>query len=162
MAGSERVIVNASPLIVLFKSQFDGLLGQLWDQVAVPDGVWSEVAMGADDVARRLAGATWARRVEAPAIPALVAGWDLGVGESEVLSLALQGGGGRVIIDDAQARRCAKVLGIPFIGTGGLLVLAKRRGLIPSVGASLATVERSGLWISRDVRDMLLRAAGEA
>jgi len=60
------------------------------------------------------------------------------------------------------ARRCAKTLNIPILGTGGLLVLAKRRGLLPSVGEGIAKLRRAGLWLSEDVARILLAHAGEA
>jgi predicted nucleic acid-binding protein len=37
------------------------------------------------------------------------------------------------MIDDAAARRCAISLNVPTLGTAGLVVLAKRRGLIASI-----------------------------
>lgn len=36
----ERVIVNSSPLIVLFKSQQAELLPQLFPEILVPSAVW--------------------------------------------------------------------------------------------------------------------------
>ncbi len=67
-----------------------------------------------------------------------IAALDLGAGESEVLSLALGLSGYHAVLDDAAGRRSAEALGIPFIGTGGLLLLAKKEGLIPSVGEACA------------------------
>lgn len=48
-----------------------------------------------------------------PNIVSLVSGWDLGVGESEVLSFAHGNPGYRVMVDDAQARKCARRWGPP-------------------------------------------------
>ncbi|MGH9916474.1 MAG: hypothetical protein ACRD63_14445, partial [Pyrinomonadaceae bacterium] len=47
----ERVVVNASPLIVLFKSGLADLLPQLFTDILVPVAVWSEVASGKDQAA---------------------------------------------------------------------------------------------------------------
>jgi predicted nucleic acid-binding protein len=69
--------------------------------------------------------------------------------------------GYRAMIDDSAAGDCAKVTGILFIGTGGFLVLAKRRGLIGSVSAALRAVMDAGLWLSDGVVDMLKKQAGE-
>ena len=48
--------------------------------------------------------------------------WDLGEGESEVLTIALQKGNATVVLDDLLARKCAKLLKVPLIGSIGLLV----------------------------------------
>ncbi len=41
----ERVVINASPLIVLFKSQLADLLPQLFTEILVPKAVWDEVVI---------------------------------------------------------------------------------------------------------------------
>ena len=78
-----------------------------------------------------------------------------------MLSYALAHPGIRAVIDDAAARRCARTLGIPLLGTGGILVLAKRRGLLPSVSQGLNRLRDSGLWLSDDLIRLLLIQAGE-
>jgi len=42
----DRVVVNASPLIVLFHSGQAGLLPQLFNEVVIPEAVWREVVTG--------------------------------------------------------------------------------------------------------------------
>jgi predicted nucleic acid-binding protein len=65
------------------------------------------------------------------------------------------------MVDDYAARQCAKTLGIATLGTGGMLVLAKRRGIISSVQPALIAVRRAGLWLSEEVVSLLLTQAGE-
>lgn len=86
--------------------------------------------------------------------------WNLGSGESEVLSYALNHPGVRAMVDDAAARRCARTEGIP-IGTGGAIVLAKRRGLIPTVSSSIEALRDAGLCLSDDLVSLLKQQAGE-
>lgn len=158
-----QVIVNASPLICLFRSGLQNVLGQLWKQVNVPGAVWEEILAGPenDKAARMLASTTWAAKVEAPPIPIQIAAWDLGPGESEVLSFALANPGCFAVIDDAEARRCARALGIPFLGTGGVLIIAKKKGHIESVSEALEALRSSGLYISNTVIRILRQKAGE-
>ena len=59
------------------------------------------------------------------------------------------------------ARRCAQTLGIPMFGTGGLLVLAKRRGLLRSVDEAITKLRSAGLWLSDELVQILLAQAGE-
>jgi predicted nucleic acid-binding protein len=66
----DRVIVNASPLIVLFKARLTDLLPRLFDEILVPAAVWNEVIEGItmDAAAKELPSASWAIRVEVSTI----------------------------------------------------------------------------------------------
>lgn len=139
------------------------MLGQLWHEVLVPGAVWREVLAGRpqDAAAQQLPTISWARQVEVPVIAPVIAAWDLGLGESEVLTFALTHPGYRAMVDDAGARRCARTCGIPSLGTGGVLILAKRRGLIASVAESLTALRNAGLWLSDELVTLLKQQAGE-
>jgi predicted nucleic acid-binding protein len=158
----ETVVVNASPLITLFRSGQADLLPRLFSRIIVPDAVWREGALDEwDDAAARDLGArTWPIR-ENVATSSLVEAWNLGAGETAVLSHALAHPPIRAIIDDADARRCARTLGIPLLGTGGVLVLAKRRGLLPSITEGIEKLRNAGLWLSDDLVGLLKAQANE-
>lgn len=157
----DRVVVNASPLIVLFKSSQAELLPQLFDKILVPQAVWAEVTVSKHDLAsQHLPDTNWVTPIAVDLHP-LIMTWDLGAGESAVLSFALQNLGYRAMVDDAAARRCARTLGISTLGTGGMIVLAKQRGLISSVSDRLQQLRDSGLWLSEDVMALLKKQAGE-
>lgn len=156
----EKVVVNASPLILLCKSGLENLLTQLFSEIVVPEAVWAEVLAGADITAQKIQNLSWLRR-EAVEIAEEVLLWNLGAGESSVLSFALANSEFRAMIDDKAARSCAKTLGINTLGTGGALVLAKQRGLILSVADELQKLQNAGLWLSVEVIEMLKEKAGE-
>lgn len=158
----EAVVINASPLISLFRSGQADLLPRLFSHIVVPTAVWQEVAIDEreDAAARELIHQSWPVRQKVVNSPR-VAEWALGAGETAVLSYALAHPPLRAIIDDRDARRCAKTLNIPILGTGGVLVLAKRRGLLPSVEEGIAKLRRAGLWISDEVVQLLKAQAHE-
>lgn len=158
----EAVVINASPLITLFRSGQADLLPRLFTRIVVPEAVWQEVTVDEweDRAARELGQQSWPI-LEAVLSSPRVAAWNLGAGETAVLSHALAHPPLRAVIDDMDARRCAKTLGIPMLGTGGLLVLAKRRGLLASVSEGLAKLRQSGLWLSDDILRILKDQAGE-
>ncbi|MDP2808910.1 MAG: DUF3368 domain-containing protein [Rhodocyclaceae bacterium] len=158
----DAVVINASPLITLFRSGQADLLPRLFDRIVVPDAVWKEVVQDeqADPAARDLPAQTWPVR-ESVEISPRVSPWNLGAGETAVLSLALSYPTLRAVIDDADARRCARTLGISMLGTGGVLLLAKRRGLLPSIAEGLEKLQRAGLWLSDDLVNLLKAQAGE-
>lgn len=158
----ERVVVNASPLITLFKSKLADLLPQLFMDVQITSAVWQEVTATKDDIAAQtLPSVPWAQRTQTVAIHPAIAAWDLGAGESEVLSYALLHPEYTAMIDDAAARRCAISLNISTLGTGGAIVLAKRRGLIPSVIEPIQALRNAGLWLSEELVKLLKQQAGE-
>ena len=98
---------------------------------------------------------------ERVSVASKVASWNLGQGESAVLSYALIHSGVRAVIDDRDARRCAQALEIPMFGTGGLLLLAKRRKLLPSVTEALTKIRQAGLWLSDDIVELITSRTGE-
>lgn len=159
---TSQVIVNASPLITLFNSQLSDLLPQLFDVIEVPFAVWQEVTAHKTDIAAQsLPNTCWARQTNAIPTAASVAAWDLGSGESAVLSYALIRPNYTAIINDAAARRCAVSLGISTLGTAGLIVLAKQRSIIPSVIEPIESLRNAGLWLSNSLVALLRQQAGE-
>ncbi len=158
----ERVVVNSSPLIVLFRSGQSDLLPSLFNSVIVPEQVYGEIVAGKiDDAAKTfLSKASWIER-RSVEITLPIAAWNLGEGESAVFSFALREQGYRAVVDDLAARRCARVFGIPTLGTGALLILAKRRGLIHSVEERLRWLRKSGMYLSDTVFQELMAQAGE-
>ena len=84
-----QVVINASPLIVLYKSGQADLLPQLFERsIIVPQAVYDEItATKSDTAATQLPDAAWYSQTAVPIDPAIVA-WDLGAGESAVLSEA--------------------------------------------------------------------------
>jgi predicted nucleic acid-binding protein len=149
--SSDGIAIDSSALITLFRSGQAQLLPQLFTHIIVPEAVWQEVTSEKDDAAAHgIVRAPWLKRESVIPSPRILA-WSLGKGETAVLSRALEEPSLRVVIDDQDARRCAQAMAIPMWGTGGVLLLAKRRGLIPSVGEALDKIRAAGLWLSDEV-----------
>lgn len=66
-----------------------------------------------------------------------------------------------VVLDDLDARRVARRLGLEPIGTVGLLLAAKKRGIILSLKAELDRLQKMAFWISAQLRAEVLKEAGE-
>jgi uncharacterized protein len=83
-------------------------------------------------------------------------------GEREVIGLGTSLQDAVVLVMDDQAgRRVAKELGLPVVGSAGLLLLAKQKGLIAEVYPLLETLRLQGYWLSDAVLDEVRRLAGE-
>lgn len=156
-------MVNASPLIFLSKAGVIHFLQQAAPDIVVPQVVALEVGRrGRNDItARTLANNPWVATVEVPVIPPLIQSWDLGPGESAVLAYARTHPGLVAIIDDGAGRRCAETLGVPLLGTLGLIMIAKKRGLIPTARPVIALLKQQGMFLSESIIDRAMDLIGE-
>lgn len=66
-----------------------------------------------------------------------------------------------LLLDDQAGRRTASALALPVIGTAGLLLLAKRRGLIPAVMPLLEAIRNNGYWLSDKLLEHVRQLAAE-
>ncbi len=156
-----ELVVNTSPLILLSRVGKIELLRQLGLTICVPKGVVAEIEVDPDDSAcRTLQECLWIQQVKV-SVPDGIKAWDLGCGESEVIAHALSTPGFGPLLDDAEGKACALAFGLKPIGTGGLLILAKRAGLLDSVSKVLNDMRTEGLWISNTVFHTIAEMAGE-
>ena len=158
-----RIAINASPLITLFKSRQATLLPQLFEEILVPAAVWKEVVVAGptDIAAQQLQQVDWISVVDSVDVIPSVAAWDLGKGETEVLSLVAHLPGYAAVVDDRAARRCAAALKLPTLGTGAVIVLAKQQGLISQIAPGLQALRNAGLYLSDGLIVLLKQQAGE-
>src|SRR5207248_829501 len=103
----------------------------------------------------------WLEIIAPLPIPQQISAWDLGAGESAVLAWGEVHRGDELIIDDLAARRCAAALGFPIRGTLGLVLVAKRRGIIPAARPVLKGLLDVGMYLSGTVMAAALREVGE-
>lgn len=158
-----RFVVNASPLIFLSHIDALSLLGQLATEVRVPLSVREEVLakQGPGPMFVWLDQAKFLRVEPDLPLPLEVAAWDLGAGESQVLAHALTLSNCEAVLDDLQARNCAKSLGIPVVGTLGILLRAKKLGLIAAARPLIEELLGRQLYLSRDLVEKGLAEVGE-
>lgn len=159
---TEQWVLNASPLIVLARVGHEHLFDLLTKKVVIPKAVAEEIKNGPiDDPARQaIINGLFTIVNSAPASEVLA--WDLGAGETAVLSYALKESGWTAILDDAAARKCAKSFNLPLKGTLAVIILAKQRGLIPSASNILRSLLKNGFRLNdRIIRESLSRTVGE-
>lgn len=132
-------------------------------KIIVPQAVATEIqAYGNTDVtAQMLVQTDWLVVTKTPTIPAVIQSWDLGVGESEVLSWGYHHPNTEVIIDDLGARCCAQALEIPVRGTLGLVLTAKQRGVISEARPVLEQLRLSRMYLSERLMNQVLMSVGE-
>ena len=156
-------ICDTSPLQYLFQIGHLHLLQQLVEHVIVPPAVIEELNAGRERgvVLPDLSALDWivVKQPEGSNVLPLIT--DLGRGESEVLLLGLEKPDAVLILDDRLARRMAKILGLSYTGTLGILLDAKRKGLIPKVRPLLDELQRLRFRISPHTFQAVLKLANE-
>lgn len=102
----EPAILDASPIILLARAGCLDLLRVLNRRLVIPQPVVEEILQkGPDDIAARALQQTELFTLEpAPEIDPSVGLWNLGRGETAVLSRARTRSGCLVVLDDLQAR----------------------------------------------------------
>ncbi len=153
--SSQPVVSNSSPLIAFEQIDRPELLHELVGPLFIPAAVSHEIApMVAPD---------WieVRALTQPVGPRVLRA-SLGAGESEAISLAIEVEARLLLLDDLAARRLAQGLHLPIIGTLGLLLAAKRKGLLEAVKPCLDQLLRYEFRVATDLYDRVLRDAGEA
>lgn len=156
------IVVNTTPMIALWLLNRFDLWRDLYGEVLIPPAVQAEF-LATEFASRqaRLNQAPWIKvsSLIQPNHAQTFVGLDLG--EAEVLALATECQAALVIIDELKARRYAQKLGLPLIGTVGVLLLAKENGLIPQISPQLATLQAHGLRFSQSLITQALTLANE-
>ena len=156
-----KIVINASPLILLHKTDLGFLLPALFSSIIIPDAVMDEISVyEEDDIARKIRSQhdfTMCR----VALEPLVQAWDLGKGETDVISFAYHDPTYIPVLDDSAAKACCTALGLRTFGTGTILIFAKQNSLLRSVREPLEMLRAKGMWIADSVIDLLCKRAGE-
>jgi predicted nucleic acid-binding protein len=158
-----EVVSDTSPLQYLHQLDLLYVLPALGGRIIVPPSVEREISIGRSlgFELPDLAGLDWVEIRSPESRPALPLINDLGPGETETLMLALESPEALALLDDLLARRVAEILKIRFTGTLGLLLDAKRTGLVPTVRPLLARLQALGFRVSPHTRLTILELAGE-
>jgi len=159
------VISDTSAVSALARMDWLGWLVQRWGSVILPEEVWFELTRIGDPVAwlrlEEARGLGWLEVTAAPVIknPEFD---HLHLGEVAVLSLALERRADWVVMDDGDARVVARLFGFRIIGVLGLMLWAKRQGLLKEMGAAIAALQvTTGFRVSPNLVSQILSDCGE-
>jgi len=156
------IVADAGPLIALSRIHRLGVLHEMFDEVVVPSLVAQELRLnerrpGVEELAHAFGREKWLR-TRRPRNASPIAGLDDGETAAIHLSEQLRSA---LLVDERRARAVAAKRGIQTVGTGRILIEAKRRGLIVCVADELGALRQAGYRLSDALCRQLLSLASE-
>lgn len=82
-------------------------------------------------------------------------------GEASAITLALEISGSTIILDDYKARLIAERLGLSVTGTLGVIIRAKKIGVVEHVRPILEKIKKTDFRISPALETLILKEVGE-
>ena len=147
------IIADASPIIALEDIGELSILRDLYGKILITDIVrnevnaqlppWIEVSDQYDSQQKQLLEL------------------ELDSGEASAIALAMNKQTPQIILDESKGRAVAKRLGLKVIGTLGIIILAKEKGIIESGTKILEKLEQHGFWLSGKLKRQMLRLLNE-
>jgi predicted nucleic acid-binding protein len=157
------VVSNTSPILNLALIDKLSLIQEQFKTVTIPKGVLGELRVG-----ENLPGsnkfldaldAKWLQVEELQDRAMLrILRRELDAGEAEAIALALETKTQWVLLDESEARRIAKDLGLKVTGVLGILLRAYRQKRIPSLRIEMERLrEKAGFYIADHLFEDLLK-----
>ena len=133
---AESWVINASPTILLAKAGLIELIPRLIANLVIPRPAAAELSSLAQS--------------------------GIGSGERAVISWAAATPGFVTVLDDLQARRVARNLGVPLIGTVGVVLRLKQARLISETKPHLKNIRAADGYIGEELFIAALQQVGES
>lgn len=160
-----EIVINTGPVIALVAATGSlNWLAALYRIVTIPHEVFAEIDAGGPDnpEAATVLAATDVIRLLEPAnsiSEALL--HELDLGEASVIHATLAHHIPTVAIDEKAGRRIARLNGLKVTGSLGILIRAKKQGLIDNLTDCIARMRDKGIWISPSLIQLALIEVGE-
>ena len=157
-----KIVSNTTPIISLLKLHQLELLRQLYTQIYVPLAVYKEIELGkAKGYYKDLSKIEWINIVEIQDKQAVKYFLDLDAGEAEAIVLATEINADLILLDEKLGRFHAKHADLKVTGTIGVLIKAKKDGLINELKPLLNELTDKGVWINEKLKSEILKRVGE-
>lgn len=160
-----KVVSNSSPLINLAIIDLFHLLEIFFSDIWIPDAVWNECVIdGYGKSGSKIIEKSKFLRRKQPQNDSLIQRlkYELDIGESESIALAIEMQADLVLLDERDARNIAAIYKLNTTGVVGLLLRAKNEQHIKSVKEYLDRLKNdAGFWLDEFFYHKILELANE-
>jgi len=154
-----KIVSNSSPLIALAKIE---KLDIIRYDVVIPEAVFHEITKPKKEYVKELYKWCKNKVIEVKNKKAVeYLELIIDKGEAETIVLAEELNAGAVLIDDLKARKIAKLRGLNVIGTIGILLDAKEKGVITELKPLLELLLEKKIRVSEELYYRALEIADE-
>ena len=160
------VVTDKDPMIGLGRISRFSVIKRRYKSITIPPRVLEELCITSDRPgARALSEAIadgWIsivspKKTHASGMLSLI----LDAGKAEAIQLASERNAQLLVIDDRRGREIALSRGIKINGTGGILIAAKKAGILGKVKPVLDELSSAGYRLSEDLCNRIIDLAGE-
>lgn len=162
---TKKIVADSGPLISLGKIDRLSLISKLAGKILIPQAVADECLAdlslpGAHAIQKGLDENLIEIYLlpESAKQPILLSLLDKGESEAILLSLYLNI---PILIDEKIGRQVARKNGLSIIGIGGLLIAAKKKGLIKKVSPIIKDLQQNGYYLSKELVSEILSKVQE-
>jgi uncharacterized protein len=157
-----KIVSNTTPLISLLKLARLDILRDLYGVVFIPTSVYHEIEAGKHkSYYQDLLKLDWIKITPVKDKQAVKYFLDLDAGEAETIVLATEINADLVILDEKLGRFYAKHADLNVTGTIGVLIKAKREGIIKELKPLLIELTSKDVWINTKLIGEILSQIGE-
>lgn len=157
-----KIVSNTTPIISLLKIGKLIILKKLYTKIIVPQEVYNEIENGKEkEYYTDLSLLDWIEVIPIKDKKSIFYFLDLDKGEAETIILAIEIKADLVIIDEKLGRFHAKHADLKITGTLGILLKAKKQGIIKKIKPLLLELKEKGIWLNDNLFEKVLILAGE-
>ena len=157
------VVSNTSAILNLAIIDRLSLIREQFTTITIPKGVLEELRVGENlPGSKKILEALDVKWLQVEEVQdsamLLILKRELDAGEAEAIALALETRAQWVLLDESEARRIAKALGLKVTGVLGILLRACRQKRVPSLRSEMERLrEKAGFYISDPLFEDLLK-----
>ena len=138
------------------------ILKELYKEIYIPEEVFSEIEAGKNKkYYLNLLEFDWIKIEQIQDRKSIAYFLDLDKGEAEAIILATESEANLILLDEALGRYHANHAGLNVTGTIGILIRAKKLGLITELKPLIFELREQGVWLSDSLIERILELTNE-